>query len=218
LLSSIDTHHRAEVRMDAASGRVDLHFRIAGREIPLDHGYLLYCAISHVVEQFDGSRFIHETKTLGLIAVRGIYAGNGKLRLERTARFGLRLPADQIANVLCLAGKRLDIGGHAVRVGPVQVRPLIPAAALRAFIVTTKNGDEEARFDAEVRRQLDELNINATPRRGDRKFTTIRGKKIIGHELLVSGLSAEESIRLQEHGVGGRRKMGCGVFLAYRGR
>jgi CRISPR/Cas system CSM-associated protein Csm4 (group 5 of RAMP superfamily) len=28
----------------------------------------------------------------------------------------------------------------------------------------------------------------------------------------VSELTAEESIRLQEHGLGGRRKMGCGVF------
>jgi hypothetical protein len=30
-------------------------------------------------------------------------------------------------------------------------------------------------------------------------------------------LNAAESLRLQEHGLGGRRKMGCGVFAPVRG-
>jgi hypothetical protein len=31
-----------------------------------------------------------------------------------------------------------------------------------------------------------------------------------------SGLSAEDSLRLQEVGIGGRRHMGCGVFVPFR--
>ena len=39
---------------------------------------------------------------------------------------------------------------------------------------------------------------------------------MIGYALRVFGLTAEESIRLQEEGLGGRRRMGCGVFLPIR--
>ena len=41
----------------------------------------------------------------------------------------------------------------------------------------------------------------------------IKDKSIVGYALRVVGLTAEESIRLQETGLGGRRRMGCGVFL-----
>jgi len=33
--------------------------------------------------------------------------------------------------------------------------------------------------------------------------------------LHVNGLTAEESIKLQEIGLGGRRHMGCGIFVPY---
>jgi hypothetical protein len=34
---------------------------------------------------------------------------------------------------------------------------------------------------------------------------------------LVDYLTATESILLQEHGLGGRRHMGCGIFVPMRG-
>ena len=38
----------------------------------------------------------------------------------------------------------------------------------------------------------------------------IRDKRVVGYAVLATGLTVEESIRLQEHGLGGRRRMGCG--------
>ncbi len=43
----------------------------------------------------------------------------------------------------------------------------------------------------------------------------IKDKHVVAHTLLVSELTAEETIRLQEEGLGGRRKLGCGVFVPY---
>jgi CRISPR-associated protein Cas6 len=41
----------------------------------------------------------------------------------------------------------------------------------------------------------------------------IHGKTIVGFTVLVQGLTAGESIQLQEEGLGGRGKMGCGFFV-----
>ena len=35
---------------------------------------------------------------------------------------------------------------------------------------------------------------------------------MVAYSLHVVGLTAEESVLLQEEGLGGRRRMGCGVF------
>jgi len=33
---------------------------------------------------------------------------------------------------------------------------------------------------------------------------------------MVQGLDADESLKLQEHGIGGRRRFGCGIFVPVR--
>ncbi|MHB1529964.1 MAG: type I-MYXAN CRISPR-associated protein Cas6/Cmx6 [Acidiferrobacteraceae bacterium] len=192
---------------------VDLFFHIQGKQVPMDHGYTLYSAISRILESGDEDKWLHDADCVGLLSIRGHNAGQGKLMLDQHARFGLRLPVNLIPKVLRLAGKRLDVDGEALRVGVSTASALIPAPVLYAHIVTTKNGKDENRFDAEIQRQLDALNIKSKPTRGLRRIVTIKDKKVVGFSLLVSELTAEESIRLQEQGLGGRRKMGCGVFV-----
>ena len=195
---------------------VDLFFHVQGKEVPVDHGYTLYSAISRILESGEENKWLHNADNVGLLPIRGHYAGQGKLMLDQQARFGLRLPVNLIPKVLRLAGKRLDVDGEALRVGVSTTSALIPAPVLYAHIVTTKNGEDESRFDAEVQRQLDALNIKGKPARGPRRIVTIKDKKVVGHSLLVSELTAEESICLQEQGLGGRRKMGCGVFVVWK--
>lgn len=191
---------------------VDLYFLVHGKQVPVDHCYALYGAISRVLETSDDP-WLHKSVDIGLIPLRGHYLGKGRLALGQNARFGLRLPATRIPSVLPLAGKRLEINGDALRVGVSTTSALIPAPVLYAHIVTTKNGEDEARFDAEIQRQLNALDIKGKPARGPRRIVTIKDKKVVGYSLFVSELTADEPIRLQEHGLGGRRKMGCGVFV-----
>ena len=193
---------------------VDLFFHVQGKEVPVDHGYTLYSAISRILESGEENKWLHNADNVGLLPIRGHYTGQGKLMLDQHARFGLRLPVNLIPKVLRLAGKRLDVNGEALRVGVSTTSALIPAPLLYAHIVTTKNGEDETRFDTEIQRQLDALGIKGKPARGPRRIVTIKDKKVVGYSLLVSELTAEESICLQEQGLGGRRKMGCGVFVA----
>jgi CRISPR-associated protein Cas6 len=51
---------------------------------------------------------------------------------------------------------------------------------------------------------------------GRRRIVTIAGKKVVGFALDLSGLAPDASLLLQEKGLGGRRHMGCGLFLPTR--
>jgi CRISPR-associated protein Cas6 len=91
----------------------------------------------------------------------------------------------------------------------------MPSVALSSPLVTTKNGTEQARFEAEIKNQMENLGLKGRIAIGKRRTFQVHGKQVVGYSVLVSELTAEESIRLQENGLGGRRKMGCGVFEAW---
>ena len=96
---------------------VDLAFRLRGTELPVDHGYLLFAAISRRLAA------LHEASDWGVHPVRGTPLGNGALALSDGSRLVMRLPTDEIALAIPLAGKQLDIGGRAYQVGVPEIRP-----------------------------------------------------------------------------------------------
>jgi hypothetical protein len=219
---------------------IELHFPILGPEIPSDHGYALYGAISRLVPKIH----THDLQ-LRIGPIHGTYVGNGKLRLEpRGSRFRVRVSPENMPMLLPLAGKSLDLDGHVVRLGVPQVSALVPAATLFARTVVikasspreqpavkksrdqqkTKRYQEPVEFLAAVRRELERQSIGgeadlplreAGPRAGQpcRHVLRVHGKTIVGFSVIVQRLTAEESRMLQEQGLGGRAKMGCGFFV-----
>lgn len=190
---------------------VDLAFPLLGDQpIAADHGYHLYAALSRLLPA------LHQSNGVAVHPIRGIQIGDRRMSLNDRSRLILRLEAARLAELLDLAGKQLDIGGSKVRVGVPQVWSLRPAAAVRARLVTTKNAEDQPRFERELTRQLAELGISDAVRTEieSRRTLRIKNKEIVGYRVLLEGLSAEESLTIQENGLGGRRHMGCGVFVA----
>ncbi len=211
---------------------LDLLFPVLGDSLPTDHSYLLFAAASHLAPVFHdkdaGVRFG---------ALTGTYAGSGRLLLEKSSRWRVRLPDDRIRDVLTLAGKSLRVGDHQIRLGAPSIAALIPAPSLIARIVTFKASqprdracsiDEPGRFLEVARKKLEILGVKGEPalplitmgeRAGQprRRIVRVKGKKIVGFSLMVEGLTAEESIKLQEVGLGGRLRMGCGFFGPMKG-
>ena len=194
--------------MDA---KVDLRFKVTGAELPVDHGFALYGALSRVLPLF------HEEDNLGIKFIRGRYVGGGMLDISSRSELVLRVPAYRIEAFLDLAGKSLDVHGHSLSVGAPIIRCLVPAAVLHSPLVTTRNGHDRVRFEAELNRQMEHMGVHGKLSIGRRRTFTIHGKQVVGYEALISELAAEESISLQERGLGGRRKMGCGFFEIWKG-
>ena len=149
----------------------------------------------------------------GCIQFEASIAENGKLQLSDFSRLVLRLPEEEIRSYLKLAGKRLEVDEYPLSVGVPEVRMLLPVASLRARLVTIKGFLDEAEFLEAAKRQLQNLNIDCETALGQRGTFRVKDKQVVGFELTVAGLTAQDSVKLQEHGLGGRRKMGCGVFV-----
>jgi CRISPR-associated protein Cas6 len=188
---------------------VDLLFPVQGGPVPLDHGYLLFSALS---KRIPG---LHERRDIGIFPLRGAYGDGGALHLVNGA-LRLRCSTDTLPLLLPLAGNSLEMAGHPIRVGRPTVYPLHSPTSLSARLVTFKHALDEATFHASTRKFLAELGCVGTPHLGRRRVLTITGKKVAGFALTVSGLSPESSLLLQERGLGGRRHMGCGLFLPTR--
>ena len=191
---------------------VDLAFRLRGSELPVDHGYVLFAAISRHLAA------LHEAAGWGVHPVRGTPLGNGTLALSDFSRLVMRLPTGAIALAIPLAGKRLDIGGRTCQVGVPEIRPLRPAAHLFSRFVTIKGfADAPDEFAEACRRQLEVLNVRDSQLRAQkRRVMDVKGYTVVGYSVRLSGLSEADSVLVQERGLGGKRKMGAGVFVPIR--
>jgi CRISPR-associated protein Cas6 len=74
--------------------------------------------------------------------------------------------------------------------------------------------DTDTFFEA-AKRQLQDLQVAGETHIGERKTFRLKDKQVVGFEMGISNLTADESLALQEKGLGGRRRMGCGVFVPW---
>src|SRR5580704_347629 len=104
---------------------VELCFPIVGHEVPLDHGYLLYCAISRVLP------WVHEADWLQILTLPGLQVSQRAVSLEGGSRLRMRAPTDRLTQLLPLAGKRIKIfeGAHTsmLTCGAPQIKALRPS-------------------------------------------------------------------------------------------
>lgn len=197
---------------------IDLAFDLRGSSIPLDYGYALYAALSRGVPR------IHGDTRIGVHPIRGIKRERGRLSLVPQSRLRLRLPSEEIGNYLVLAGTRLDLDGDIIEVRFPRKEDLRPSASLVSRLVTIGRETDPARFIESVGRQLTAMGVRGTvgivpssdpSRSGEpmRRILRVKGRKLVGYAVQVDGLTAEESLIVQERGLGSRRRMGCGVFV-----
>lgn len=193
---------------------VELSYPVQGKLCPSDQGYGLRTASIDKIPE------LAKLDSWSLLTIPGIPEERGKILLTERSHFRIRVPASHIPLVYQLAGKTLHIGKHEIRVGIPTISMLQAASALKARIVTIKNGMEVDSFLNAARQQLEALGVKgelSVPMDKDgkpsRKTIKIKRFTIVGFTTLVTGLNDEDSLILQEEGIGGRRHMGCGYFL-----
>jgi CRISPR-associated protein Cas6 len=194
--------------------KIDLCFQLQGDTIPLDHAHPLFSALSDAIPE------LHEDREVGVHPVRG-HAIDGRLKLTDRSILALRIPEESRDRYSVLSGKTISIGRVPVNVLFFQARPLVPRANLFSPLVIIKGFTEPGPFRDAVQRQLTETGIegqaylvpSTNPQHQfARQVIRIHGKIVVGFAVELATLSAEDSIRVQETGIGGRRHFGCGLF------
>ena len=196
--------------MDATADTVvDVAFPLEGSSLPRDHALPLAQALNARLawlaeEPLAG---IHPVKVVPGYGVRGL--------LSQRARLILRLPGPRVAALAALTGRSLSVGGCALRLGEPKPRELLPHGTLYAYFVAAASDDEQA-FMAIVASTLEALRVDAHSVCGRRQQIGAPGRAITGFSLMLHGLSAADSLRVQRAGVGPHRMLGGGIFVPHR--
>ncbi len=195
---------------------VDVAYAIDCYQLPIDHAYALSHALRAVFPWFaddDGA---------GLHTIHVAASGNGWIRPvdfihpSKRTKLVIRLAKARVAEAPKLSGKTLDVAGHGVRVGAHGIRPLNPISTIFARDVATDGGSEES-FLATALQQLRALDIQ--PKKmlcGTQGVITTPDGVIQTRSLMLAELSFDQSLRLQQRGLGAHRALGCGVFIPHK--
>lgn len=200
---------------------VDLVFPIACHTLPVDHSYALGQAVVQVLSWLpdeEGSG-VHPIQVA--ISAHGWERPAGAddlLHLSKRTRLVIRIPRHRMEDARALVGRELDVRGQQLKIaGEPVVRPLQPSATLYSRNVALNADDEDAflRAAAELLEGLDILVRKMLP--GKTTVIDTPDGPLATRSLMLADLSAEESLRLQQHGLGPGRYFGCGLFIPYKG-
>lgn len=191
------------------SDTVDIRWPIClpGR-IPIQHEYQLLGALSQLIPR------IHHDERVGIHSIRGIAGEPGMIELTRSSALTIRCASTLIPSLIPLSGKSLALGHFSVRLGVPQLFALRGVDKVASSFVTIKGFMEPDAFLGAVRRQLSFLSVSdsACVDVGNRKVRRIKGNVIVGFQVTVSTLNDQESLAIQTSGIGGRRRLGAGIF------
>ncbi|MEZ5540803.1 MAG: type I-MYXAN CRISPR-associated protein Cas6/Cmx6 [Pseudomonadota bacterium] len=202
---------------------VDLAFRMIGcPTLPLDHAHALSSALLEALP------WLEDEAHAGVHLIHGAASGNGwyrpedstheVLHLSRRTRMRLRVPKHRLDEARGLSGRKLDIDGHPLELGDSEVFLLSSLSTLFArYVITGADTDEQA-FLETAARELRELDIDCRKLLGGISHALqFPEGPLHTRSLLVADLTPEQSVRLQQVGLGAGRHIGCGLFLPHKG-
>ena len=204
---------------------VDLSFRIHCAQLPVDHAWELYRALENVLT------WLRDEPCAAIHSIFDAASGNGWVRpagqsvgladelmqLSKRTRLYLRLPKHRLADAAELSGQRLDIGGYPLTVGVGSIKLLSAWPTIFARSVAGEQHDDEAEFSRGVADRLAAMNIRPPKLLcGLSHSIAGEGATLNARSVMLADLKVEESIRLQQNGLGSNLKIGCGIFLPHK--
>ena len=187
----------------------DAVFPLEGQVLPRDHAQALQQALCAQLPWLDTD------SVAGIHPIKVVHGSEDQALLSRRARLLLRVGARRVDELMALAGFDLDVAGHRLRLGVPHRRELQPHATLYAYKVAADSADE-IRFMAAVGRELAQLAIGGKPVCGKRQRMLVSGRVLDTFSLMLHELPPEQSLRLQQHGLGPHRLLGCGIFVPHK--
>lgn len=201
---------------------VDLAFRINCPTLPLDHAHALSSSLLEMLP------WLEDEEYAAIHLIHGATSGNGWFRpedvknellhLSKRTRMRLRLPKHRLDDARVLIGKTLDIAGHPLEIGKSEVFLLSSLSTLFARYVVADETQDESQFLKETARSLQSIGVSSRKLLGGITHSLgFPGGAVFTRSLMVAELEPEQSVRLQQTGLGEGQTFGCGIFLPHKG-
>jgi CRISPR-associated protein Cas6 len=200
---------------------VDLVCTIRCRSLPNDHAQALAEAL------LEHAAWLATDAGAGVHPISIQEAANGWMRpegpdelihLSRRTKLILRAPQQRLADSEELIGKPLEVDGNPFEIQKIETRQLQPSETLFSRYNIVAEGQDEDDFLQAVFDALKAMGISP------RKMLPGKGRRLRGPDgvlhtssLMVAELRPEESITLQQRGIGEHQHLGCGLFIPHKG-
>jgi|TARA_Y100000817_G_scaffold208722_1_gene163719 CRISPR-associated protein Cas6 len=207
-----------ELQLKDTSRMIDVAFRIECKTLPYDHA----CDLSNEITK--NLPWLLDDQLTGIQTLHGPESGNGWVRsekeeifLSKRTRLILRIPRGDIDKVRELENIEINVLGNNIKIGKSTTKTFLIVRDLISRFVLCDKDESEEEFLLGVKKEL--LNHGVSIKKaicGKAKSLTINGKSKITRSLMIADLSKENSVLLQDTGVGTGRIYGCGIFLPHK--
>ncbi len=221
---------------ESSAAVVDVLFNLIGRSLPVDHvAELAQAILTHVPwlanESCGGIHSIHVAGSQNGWE-RPTVNSNQPLMLSRRTKLIIRIPQVRAAALqAALAHQTLTIANLPLTIGDSKTRllssetTLFARAVVDETLTTALRSNSSLTIDQPETAFLDwaagaltALNIHIRKALCG-KLTMIglsNGEQLATRSLLLANLSRDETLRLQQYGLGTHRMLGCGLFLPHK--
>ncbi len=216
-------HETRDRAQSAVPDRIqDISFRIEAKTLPLDHASALSDAV------LDRLPWLEDEPRAGIHLINYPESGSGWTRqpdspgqwffASKRLRLRLRLPKQRLEQAKTMIGQKLDIDGHAMTIGRTNTLLLARSSTLFARRVIFEEQESESGFIERMVIELDRMGI--LPQKilcGRHRYLQRRTDRLSVRSVMLADLEFDESIRLQQNGLGPGRLFGCGIFIPHKG-
>jgi len=198
----------------------DIAFKLTGSQLAVDHAQSLAHAVC--------ANLTEDTRSqIGIHQVRVAESGNGWkrpgsgdefLHLSRRTKLVLRVNQGVYEDVLQLTGCKLEMDGRRLKVGVSTVKKLTTITTLFSHGIVSDEAQSETEFLADMAAALLQMEIEVKNMIcGMTRSIRSDSGSVFTRALMVANLTPEESVLLQQRGIGTGRLIGCGLFIPHRG-
>lgn len=196
---------------------VDVVCKLDCRSLPVDHAHALSAAICEHLP------WLIDEQGAGIHPISIPEAGNGWLRpeggdetlhLSKRTKLILRIPSSRFDDATTLIRKKLSVAGNDMTIMKMTERLLQPMETVFSRYNIVEEGMDEADFMRQTMESLKSMDIAPRKMLPGREHSLRTDTGVLKTlTLMIAELSQEESLRLQEKGIGQHQHMGCGLFI-----
>ena len=199
---------------------IDIVFKMSGARLVVDHAQSLADAICERLPESSHGQ-------IGIHRIRVGASGNGWnspneageiMQLSRRARLVMRIHKSVQRQVLQLCDTQLEIEGEQLKLGASNVRKLSSITTLFSHGIVCDEAQAESDFLDDMASALEAMNVKVKKMIcGTTHSIRSDQGSIFTRALMVAESTPEESVELQQRGIGPGRLIGCGLFLPHKG-